>query len=275
MPGKGMLTIVGLGMHTCGQTTPEVRAHMEQADKLFYLPSDVPTELWVRSLNPTAESLRDSYAEGRPRSETYAEMVDRILAPLRDGLAVCAAFYGHPGIFVNPGHEAIRRARAEGHEARMLPGISSLDCLFADLGLDPAATGVQIYEAMDFLVRPRRFDTGTGLILLQIAAVGVLTYREADLWGPEGLRVLSEALAAAYPEGHEGIVYESSPYVVCDSRAERVRLDELPAARVTMGSTLWVPPAERPEPDRQMLARLGVSPPGEDGGRATADPLSE
>src|SRR5437773_2103233 len=79
-------------------------------------------------------------APGKPRRETYAEMVEELLAPVRAGHNVCAAFYGHPGVFVNPGHEAIRRARAEGFPARMLPAVSALDCLVADLGIDPAAT---------------------------------------------------------------------------------------------------------------------------------------
>ena len=40
-------------------------------------------------------------------------MVERILAPVRAGKQVVAAFYGHPGVFVQPSHEAIRRAIAD------------------------------------------------------------------------------------------------------------------------------------------------------------------
>ena len=75
--------------------------------------------------------------EGRSRLDTYQDMVDRILACVREGSDVCVAFYGHPGVFVYPSHEAIKRARIEGYKATMLPGISAEDCLFADLGIDP------------------------------------------------------------------------------------------------------------------------------------------
>jgi hypothetical protein len=34
----------------------------------------------------------------------------------------------------------------------MLPAISAEDCLFADLGVDPADHGCPSYEATDFLV---------------------------------------------------------------------------------------------------------------------------
>ena len=43
---------------------------------------------------------------------------------IRAGFRVCAVFYGHPGVFVYPSHEAIRRARAEGFAARMLPALT-------------------------------------------------------------------------------------------------------------------------------------------------------
>ena len=68
----------------------------------------------------------------------YARIVGDILDAVRGGASVCAAFYGHPGIFVTPSHDAVRRARAEGYPARMLPAVSAVDCLFADLGVDPA-----------------------------------------------------------------------------------------------------------------------------------------
>ena len=71
---------------------------------------------------------------------------------------MCAAFYGHPGIFVYPGQEAMRRAHAEGLKARMLPGISSIDCLWCDLGIDPALDGCQIYHATEFVLQRRTAD---------------------------------------------------------------------------------------------------------------------
>ena len=79
----------------------------------------------------------DCYDEGRPRLEAYKKMVERILKNVKDGLEVCVVFYGHPSVFVQPSHESVRIARLEGFSARMLPGISAEDCLFADIGLDP------------------------------------------------------------------------------------------------------------------------------------------
>src|SRR5439155_1808739 len=133
---------------------------------------DAVTEQALLEMNPRAESMKALYREDRRRRATYDAMVERILAEVRTRAVVCAVFYGHPGVFVAPSHEAIRRARAEGHTALMLPGISAEDCLFADLGIDPSRFGCQSYEATDFLVHRRRIDRTAALVLWQIGTVG-------------------------------------------------------------------------------------------------------
>jgi hypothetical protein len=103
-------------------------------------------------------------------------MSELTLKYLREGLNVCVVYYGHPGVFVMPSHDSIRQARAAGFEAIMLPGISAEDCLFADLGIDPGRIGCQSFEATDFLVNRRKFDTSSHLILWQIGVIGDLSY---------------------------------------------------------------------------------------------------
>jgi hypothetical protein len=188
--------------------------------------------------------------------DTYREMVDRILAPVRRGEGVCAAFYGHPGVGAFPGHAAIRQARLEGHEARMLPGVSAEDCLFADLGLDPLKDGCQSFEATRFLVRRQRPDPTVPLILWQIGVIGQAAYSVEPLWNRSGLAVLAEVLSAWYPSCHECVVYEAAMLPVCDPLILRVPLAELPAAAVTTASTLYVPPAGEAAADPEMAARL-------------------
>ena len=99
---------------------------------MLHLVPDPVTRSWIERCNPRSRSLHGLYAPGKRRSDTYAEMVSELLEPVRAGREVCAAFYGHPGVFARPGHEAIRLARDEGFPARMLPAVSALDCLVAD-----------------------------------------------------------------------------------------------------------------------------------------------
>jgi uncharacterized protein YabN with tetrapyrrole methylase and pyrophosphatase domain len=228
---------------------------MASAQKLLYLFADPVPAAWVQGLNPSAESLERFYAPGKFRSETYEEMVEEILSWVRKGLKVCAVFYGHPGVFGFPPHEAIRRARSEGFSARMLPGVSAEDCLYADLGVDPG-DGCQSFEATNFLLFPRTFDPTVSLVLWQVAAIGEL--RGTDHPSPPGLKVLEEYLERFYGREHEVVLYEASPYAVGGPTIQRVPLRGLSGAQVRAMTTLYVPPKGHPPPDLAMFDRLEV-----------------
>lgn len=235
--GRG-LTIVGTGMKV-GQMTLEARAHIVRAPKLLYAPGDPVTERVLLSLNPTAESLAVHYRPGLPRRAAYEAMVDRILAALADHGEVCAAFYGHPGVFVTASHSAIDRARAEGWPAEMLPGVSSLDCLFADLGLDPF-DGCIVLEAETFVRKPLGSTLGLNLILLQIAAIYEPDFR-ADGTHGRHLSRLVERLVDIYPPSHPAIVYEAPALSIGAARIAKTTVGELAQMRVSDRSTLHVP----------------------------------
>jgi precorrin-6B methylase 1 len=253
--GRGSLTVVGTGIRTALQTTPEARASIERADKVLFLLDPVGAR-WVASLNPSAESMGHLYSPDRPRAETYWAMVETILAQVRRGLDVCVALYGHPGVFVTPTHEAIRLAQREGHTARMLPGISAEDCLVADLGVDPGGLGLHAYEATDFLLHRRVPDPSVALILWQLGALGE---RRARLGPhPHALRILTDRLTARYGPEHEVVMYEASPYPIGEPLINRVRLVALPATEVRQMSTLYIPPAGAPPVDDELSATLGL-----------------
>lgn len=243
-PGGGRLTVVGTGYLVAGQVTPEAAAEMAAADRLLYLVSDPATAAWLRQLNPAARSLHDCYRPGEDGRSASERMVERILAPLARGLTVCAAFYGHPAVFLLPSHEALRRARRGGFAARMLPAVSAEDCLFADLGVDPGAAGRALFEATDFLLRRRLFDPTSALVLLQVGAIGLAEYREGVEPNRRGLGLLAEVLGRHYPRGHRGILYQAPQLPLFDPTVRAVALDDLAAAPLTVFTTLYVPPLE-------------------------------
>jgi len=255
---KGSLIIVGTGIRSVGQITVESIAWIQSADKVFYVVSDPIGEAMILKLNPCAESLEKFYAQAKPRRQTYTEFVDRIMESVRDGNRTCAAFYGHPGVFVTPSHEAIRLARSEGYEARMLPGISAEDCLFADLGVDPSISGCQAYEATDFVIHQRRIDPSTSVIIWQVGFVGEWTFQPAGS-ANSGLPLLLEKLAQYYSPDHGVIVYEAAVLLGCEPVIRPVPLGELACAPLTTASTLYIPPAQVTVADRSMYQRLGLS----------------
>lgn len=254
----GSLTVVGTGIQLVGHLTLAAKAWIEQADKVLFAVADPATAKWLRSLNPKAEPLPYNTNNQR-RRETYQEMVAQILIEVRQGLNVCAVFYGHPGVFADPAHAAIKQARLEGFPAQMLPGISAEDCLFADLGLDPGKNGCQSFEATDFLIRRRKFDTTSALILWQIMMIGNVGFSEQAESPLRGLTVLTEVLETYYGSEHEVTVYEAAVYYpVCQPIIQKIPLGKLPQANVTPISTLYVPAKDFAALDYEMMARLGM-----------------
>jgi precorrin-2 methylase len=250
------LTVVGTGIAIGEHLTPQARVAFAHADEAFFLVGDPVAESFLRELNPRARSLDTLYGSGKPRLQTYDEMVEEILAPLRAGRHVCAAFYGHPAVFVYPGGKAITRAREEGFRAFMLPGISSLDCLWCDLGIDPAAAGCQIYPATEFVLQRRLPDTAAALILLQINVIGQAAHLEEPDWSR--LPALVDYLHEFYPAEHEVIGYEATPFPVMPPVVVRAPLAALATAGLRPGMTLVVPPAEEATADPTMASRLGM-----------------
>lgn len=254
----GALTVVGTGIRFALHLTPEARAAAESADELLYVATDPYSAAWIETLNGNAQSLNGLYRNGRRRAEIYEEMVETILEPVRVGKLVCAAFYGHPGVFVRASNEAIRIAREEGHEARMLPAVSAEDCLFADLGVDPARFGCVSYDATDFLLHRRLVDTSAALVLWQIGVIGEESYVPRP--NAENLAVLGDYLLEHYPGEHEVTLYEASPYPIYEARVQTLALDRLATAEVSPAATLYVPPGSSRRVDETMARRLGLPP---------------
>jgi uncharacterized protein YabN with tetrapyrrole methylase and pyrophosphatase domain len=239
---QGSLIAVGTGLCLVGQLTVEAMAWMRRADRLLYVVTNPVAEAVLHELNPAgAESLHGFYVDGRHRSEIYEAMAERALHCVREGHLTCFASYGHPGLFANPIHHAIRRTRAEGYEARMIPGISTLDCLFADLEIDPAIDGFSSFDATDFMLNDRAIDTTAGLILWQIGVIGD-PYCRTNGYSQDLLPKLAERLGRFYPPGHVVLVYNAASLPWEKPLITPIPVDGLSSEKLTPLSSVYVPP---------------------------------
>lgn len=255
MKKVGSLTVVGTGIRLIGQCSAEALDHISSADVVFSVMGSPIAEHWLLTLNPVTISLQTHYKNAPDRPAAYRAMVETIVAAVREGQAVCAAFYGHPGVFVGPSHAAVRQLRAEGFDARILPAISAEDCLFADLEVDPAAAGCQSYEAADFFFNKRVFDTSAALILWQIAVLGDETYSVFEAQ-PHWLEALARVLMERYPADHTVTIYEAATLPTTRPRMEELELRDLGNAAVTQASTLYVPPYGTPTRSSERVSLL-------------------
>lgn len=254
---RGSLVIIGTGIRTVGHMTVESLAWISIADALFYLVADPVAEAVIREINPGAVSLHRHYGEGDPRIKSYEAMIEEIMGSVRDGKRTVAAFYGHPGVFAFPSHKSVRRARREGYFGLMLPGVSAEDCLFADLGVDPAVKGCQSYEATDFLLYDRTVDTASQLILWQVGVVGDWTYRGAG-YDLKAFPMLIGRLQSLYGYWHEVTLYEAAIFPGVSPTIVRIALGHLTTQYVNAGTTMYVPPARASIVNQAIAASMSI-----------------
>jgi hypothetical protein len=255
------LTVVGTGMRAGLHMTVETELAIRQTARVLYLVADPISEACILKLNPAAESLGHLYKTGKPRIEIYETIIARILGELESAGDVCVAFYGHAGVLTYPAWESIRRARATGKRARMLPAISTEDSLFADLGIDIGRAGLQSFEATRFLFNKYNFDTCAGLLLWQVSVLGEIDWNPPHTGVRPRLEVLTDYLVKFYGPEHEVFLYHAPEYPTSRPLVERVALRDLPKAEFISISTLYIPPsgqARRNEENIQALARMEV-----------------
>jgi uncharacterized protein YabN with tetrapyrrole methylase and pyrophosphatase domain len=251
------LVVVGTGIRAVGQLTTETIAWMRHVDRVLYVTADPVAAAVIQTLNPRgAESLMPLYSEHKPRGETHREIVEAVLTSLRQGLRVCLAVYGHPGVLVVPTHEAVRRARAEGFPAQMLPAVSAEDCLIADLGIDEVC-GRTSYEATDFLLNARVVDPASHLILWQVGGLCDPTHRTYH-YDLRGLPQLTRKLLRSYGPSHVVTLYQAAMLPGVEPLVRSGPLYALPNAAPSPDATLYVPPLGAAAPDPAMRQELGV-----------------
>jgi len=251
------LVVVGSGIKFVSHITTETRIYIEHADKVLYLVNNPAMKEWIQKQNPHAESLDFLYTKYPLRLHCYRAITNFILETLRRNIHLCVVLYGHPAIFAQPALEAVIQAKKEGYYAKILPSISAEDCLFADLCIDPASHGCQSFEATDLLVRQRRIDPSSHLILWQVGSIGVLGHvRSHD--NSKGAKLLLNHLIQYYHVDHQVILYEAAQYPHLEPRIDTLRLTELPEAPFSRISTLYVPPLCKVPCDEAMLITLGI-----------------
>ncbi|WP_256077369.1 SAM-dependent methyltransferase [Massilia sp. YIM B04103] len=261
----GELTIIGSGIETVGFSLGDQEL-IRSADHVFYCVADPATVVWIRDLRPDAHDLYVLYDDNKVRYVTYMQMAEAMLHHVRQAKKVVAIYYGHPGVFVLSTHRAILIARREGHRATMRAGVSALDCLCADLGVDPSHPGLQTHEASDMLIRLRKPDTSLHVVLWQVGLIGEMGFRRKG-YVNSNFSILIDYLQGVYGKDYPVTHYVASRYPTIPPLIETYPLSRLHEPdiqlRVTGISTFYLAPRDAVEADHDMLQRLGLLQPGE------------
>jgi uncharacterized protein YabN with tetrapyrrole methylase and pyrophosphatase domain len=257
MISQSSLVVVGVGIKFISHISVEAKAYISQSEKVLYLVNDPLMQEWIQELNPNSESLDHLYNKHELRTDSYKGISNYILQSMQVNKNVCVVMYGHPSVFAEPALDAVKEAKKQGCYAKILPAISAEDCLFADLLIDPGSCGCQSFEATDFLIHDRKFDTSSHLILWQIGVIAVLSHLRSQN-NKNGIIVLTNYLKRFYPSKHLVTIYEASQYPSFEPRINLVALEDLPNAELSRLSTLYVPPSQKAACNERMIEALAI-----------------
>lgn len=236
--------IVGLGAVGISQVTPEVDAALRSSKVVFVVDNNPGVDEYLHSVCPRVENLMGAYRLGENRLGAYDRMATAVLEAAIDTPPVTFAVYGHPRLYVYPSQEIIEVASHLGLQCRVLPGISTVDVILCDLGLDPGLHGLQMYEASDAMVRGRPLQPDVPCLLLQVGSLetGISTLEPSR---PERFERFQRYLSSFYDDSH--II---SVLSVATVPGQKARIVSFPLRRMvhnagqfTIETTLYIPPA--------------------------------
>jgi hypothetical protein len=253
------LYIAGLGLQTVAQITREVEAAIRASREVLVLDTGVATRPFLETLCPRVTPLyEESYAEAHPRADAYEHIAARVVDAALARPPVTFAIHGHPLIAAHPPFLIFELCHALELSVEVLPGISSMDTLFADLRLDPVVHGMQMYEATDLLLRRRPLQPDVPAIIWQIGPIETCLH-SMRVSRPARFDRFIAHLQQYYPPRHEVVAIYCSPHPILKPAIFRFALEDMGqyAAEIHSGFTLYIPPAvSRPIQDYDLLAQL-------------------
>ena len=251
--------VVGLGVLNVDHVTRETEAVLRRSNEVLYVDTGVATGTYLEGLCPRVTPLYEtSYADDAPRLDAYARMAARVVDAAMDHPPVTFAMQGHPIVGVYAPFLIRDLAGLLDLEVRVLPGISAMDCLFAELMVDPCVGGMQMYEATDLLLRRRPLQSDVPLFVWQIGCVETRLHT-TRVSRPERFIRLRAHLLRFYPPQHQVTAAYSTPHPLMPSTIHRFALADICAYAHLLhpGFTLFVPPThERPVEDYDLLYEM-------------------
>jgi uncharacterized protein YabN with tetrapyrrole methylase and pyrophosphatase domain len=258
--------IVGIGIVGTHQLTREAEEVIRRSRRTFVIADGYGVTDYLRTLCPDVTELGFLYEPGKNRLPTYHKMAAEVIAGAVAGPPVCLATYGHPWVYCYPTTLITSAAPHLGLHVEVFPGVSALDTLIVDLGMDIADNGIQMYEATDLLLRRRPLQNDVNCVIWQPTVVGDPT-SPADWYEAEQFMPLQNYLLGFYPSDHEVSLVTTKTFPLTRSVVERLRLGDL-ASQLSGApgvGTLYIPAlVERPVEDiglMEVMETMGVDAP--------------
>lgn len=192
------IILLGHGVTDTLQLTVEAQRVLARVGKLYaiYLPPNL--KQYLKSLRVECVDLSDRFARGRAFSDAYLDVADFILRRTAEERPVVLLSQGNPLFLNSLNRFLIMQARQRKLSVKVYPGVSQLDALVCDLGLDVGTFGLQLFDATRLVSRKQQINPSVPLLLLQPAGFAAVKVgsQERD---PKDYQPLIGYLAQFYP----------------------------------------------------------------------------
>ena len=233
------LYLVGLGIDCRAHLTREGEKALKQARVILHIDED---HRWLRKLNPSVVDLKKMYWSGDERLAVYERIRARIITEMEGGPGVAFATYGHPMIFDRIANGLISHCRQNGRSVRVVNGISSLDTLATDLGIE-YGQGLQLYDATHVVTQAQPLNPRAHALLLQIGEFGCSrTSNVIDRAAPRRYLPLIDHLKKFYPPSHRVTIAFSDNGEGLDLHPVPLSALDRHRQKIVPGATLYIPP---------------------------------
>lgn len=204
-------------------------------NRLVSLPADIRAK---------CVSLWPLYQDGRIRVENYRDVTEAALGEIEKARPAAWLTPGHPMVFDSVSKALLDAASSRKWKVSVVPAISCLDTLLAELQCDPAS-GLVIHDASGLVRRKTPLLPSVTVILLQIS-VFLSDRAHLTLESRPDLGPLRDYLMKYFPAMHKCAVVRSSSVITEPPRITWVELRDLPSVPVeaSAGASLFLPRVE-------------------------------
>jgi hypothetical protein len=233
--------LVGYGNRFPNDFTLEMLAVLRGCKRIFAAPPIHAPDFGI----PPMESLIHLYGPDKRRTDTYAEMVEIVLAAAADP-PVAFTTYGSAMVGCLVTHRLIEEAHRRGLTTHVTSAPSSFDGIWADFNIDPFY-GFEVWEASAFARLGIEPDTRTNLLLPQAPVFEIAEGIDPDtmtMRTSSNVTALRDHLLRFYPPDHTVHYVKTGagagPHLT-GADIESALLRDLNHPGRQLGSTLFVP----------------------------------
>lgn len=192
------IILIGHGVSDTLQLTVESQRVLARVGRAYALYTPANLARYLKSLRVELIDLSDRFSPGRAMADVYLDVADFILRRTTEERPVILLAQGNP-LFLNSFSRFLTmQARQRKLAVQVYPGISQLDSLVCDLGLDISTFGLQLFSARMLVSRKHQINPGVPALLLHLAGFATEHVRSSEAIARKDYEPLVEYLTQFY-----------------------------------------------------------------------------